>query len=63
MTGEQLSSEAHAFAAASRTGLTALPDLLHGRPRTEEPGSSTARERGDYVWIMRKANSGIHEAY
>ncbi|WP_156766076.1 hypothetical protein [Mycobacterium sp. E342] len=31
MTGKQLSSEADAFAASSRTDLTALPDPLHGR--------------------------------
>ncbi|OBF59643.1 hypothetical protein A5756_05355 [Mycobacterium sp. 852002-53434_SCH5985345] len=83
MTGEQLSSEADAFAAAPRTDLIAprsrrasgcwwLCDGLEyaaalreseGCWRRPEPASSTAGERADYAWIMRKANSGIYEAY
>ncbi|OBF93499.1 hypothetical protein A5773_18905 [Mycobacterium sp. 852014-52450_SCH5900713] len=86
MTGEQLSSEADAFAAAPRTDLIAPrsrrasgcwwlcdgPEYaaslrrnrgLPAAPGGEEPASLIARERADYAWIMRKANSGNYEAY
>lgn len=52
--GQQLSSEADAFAAASRTDLTALPDLLHGRPR-----AGPVRERRPiYVDLLPPCNAG-----
>ncbi|WP_322859747.1 NAD(P)-binding protein [Mycobacterium europaeum] len=54
MQGQQLSSEADAFAAASRTDLTALPDLLHGRPR-----AGPVRERRPiYVDLLPPCNAG-----
>jgi dihydroorotate dehydrogenase (fumarate) len=48
-----------------RKGFQRLDEVrgLLAAPGGEEPGSLTARERADYVWIMRKANSGIYEAY
>ncbi len=49
-----MSSEADAFAAASRTDLTALPDLLHGRPR-----AGPVRERRPiYVDLLPPCNAG-----
>ncbi|MGD1254510.1 dihydroorotate dehydrogenase-like protein [Mycobacterium seoulense] len=48
-----------------RKGFQRLDDVrgLLAAPGGEEPGSLAARERADYVWAMRKANSGIYEAY
>ena len=48
-----------------RKGFQRLDEVrgLLAAPGGEEPGSLAARERADYVWAMRKANSGIYEAY
>ncbi|CPR13352.1 dihydroorotate dehydrogenase 2 [Mycobacterium bohemicum DSM 44277] len=48
-----------------RKGFQRLDEVrgLLAAPGGEEPGSLAARERADYVWTMRKANSGIYEAY
>ncbi len=54
MTGEQFDGEAEAFAAASHGDLTALPDLLHGRPRT----GPIRDRRPVYVDLLPPCNAG-----
>ncbi|WP_156685531.1 NAD(P)-binding protein [Mycobacterium sp. Marseille-P9652] len=54
MTGDQFDGEADAFAAVAHADLTALPDLLHDRPRT-----GPVRERRPvYVDLLPPCNAG-----
>jgi dihydroorotate dehydrogenase (fumarate) len=46
----------------SRKGFQSLDDV-RGLLAAPDAGDSEARERADYVWAVRKANSGIYEAY
>jgi len=51
---EQSSDGAHAFAAAHRGDVMALPDLLHGRPRA----GSVRDRRPVYVDLLPPCNAG-----
>ena len=46
----------------SRKGFQDLGDV-RGLLATPDTDDSEARERADYVWALRKANSGIYQAY
>jgi len=54
MMAKRFSGDAHAFGAVARGDMTALPDLLHGKPRT----GPVRDRRPVYVDLMPPCNAG-----